>query len=458
MEGQADLRQQYKSKDPGNEELKSAFAGSVLTTVTPDNTGHGDTGVHDNQLSEDGAVQQQKRTGSYVDSLTKVEVPTIHEGKEEALQEDGHRQSETISDAAADLTDAGEGEYTPYNRRLIEGRQHHLLRHSLPTEQRGSSVLSHFGVETVSDAAKQIKKMSQRDLQAKFRAVYGTKTFSNNNNWLRRKLFEAIGMDPGKSTTKKAGAGGQRRRRTPKATVPKAPSRYSRRTRLDMDEDHQCVAEALLALADIANMSSRDLDTETALQEGGCSDGMVPVGQEISDGGASWSDRGEQNVAYARDVPVPVKVEHPHLRGEKQNVVLPSAVPLNDSNQFGDLAASMMEYYANMQRYITPEAQQAMMMAMMGQQTSPTQQQIQYLQQAQQAQYLAMAMAFQQNPSLAHSLMSQSYMQMQMSPDAYARFVQEFMGATQMGGAGAGLEGNDFSFHVADTAIKGSRA
>lgn len=34
--------------------------------------------------------------------------------------------------------------------------------------------------------------------QAKFRLVYGAKTFSNNNNWLRRKLFEAIGVDPAK--------------------------------------------------------------------------------------------------------------------------------------------------------------------------------------------------------------------------------------------------------------------
>ncbi len=28
------------------------------------------------------------------------------------------------------------------------------------------------------------------DAQAKFRVVYGTQTFSNNNNWLRRKLLE----------------------------------------------------------------------------------------------------------------------------------------------------------------------------------------------------------------------------------------------------------------------------
>lgn len=51
--------------------------------------------------------------------------------------------------------------------------------------------------------------------------VYGAKTFSNNNHWLRRKLFEAIGVDPAKGAVKKAAAGGGRRRRG--AAVPRAP-------------------------------------------------------------------------------------------------------------------------------------------------------------------------------------------------------------------------------------------
>lgn len=29
-----------------------------------------------------------------------------------------------------------------------------------------------------------------RHVQARFRVVYGTQTFSNNNTWLRRKLLE----------------------------------------------------------------------------------------------------------------------------------------------------------------------------------------------------------------------------------------------------------------------------
>lgn len=46
--------------------------------------------------------------------------------------------------------------------------------------------------------------MGQRDLQAKFKLVYGTQTHSNNNEWLRRKLYEAIGALPVKTNTNKS--------------------------------------------------------------------------------------------------------------------------------------------------------------------------------------------------------------------------------------------------------------
>lgn len=49
--------------------------------------------------------------------------------------------------------------------------QHHLLRHSLPTDNKGATALSHFGAATVAEAGKTIKRMSQRDLQNTFRAV-----------------------------------------------------------------------------------------------------------------------------------------------------------------------------------------------------------------------------------------------------------------------------------------------
>lgn len=50
-------------------------------------------------------------------------------------------------------------------------KTHHLLRHSLAPEERGAGVLMHFEADSVAEAFKIIKKMSQRDLQAKFRAV-----------------------------------------------------------------------------------------------------------------------------------------------------------------------------------------------------------------------------------------------------------------------------------------------
>ncbi|KAL4452584.1 hypothetical protein ABPG75_008246 [Micractinium tetrahymenae] len=159
-------------------------------------------------------------------------------------------------------------------------RRHHLLRHSLPDEARGESVLVHFEAGSVHEAVKMIKKMSQRDLQAKFRLVYGAKTFSNNNNWLRRKLFEAIGVDPAKGAVKKAaaGGGGRRRRGATAPRVPRAPARaskprvaatrageYELAAELEDDEDHSHVAEALLALGEAA-----------AFVEDGFSEGSVP--------------------------------------------------------------------------------------------------------------------------------------------------------------------------------------
>jgi len=80
-------------------------------------------------------------------------------------------------------------------------RSHHLLKHCLSNGQRNEA-LFHFSTDDVKEAAKEISKMGQRDLQSKFRLVYGTATHSNNNDWLRRKLYEAIGAAPIKATTK----------------------------------------------------------------------------------------------------------------------------------------------------------------------------------------------------------------------------------------------------------------
>ena len=80
-------------------------------------------------------------------------------------------------------------------------RSHHLLKHCLSEGQR-IEALAHFGTDDIKEAAKDISKMGQRDLQNKFKLVYGNATHSNNNDWLRRKLYEAIGAAPVKVPSK----------------------------------------------------------------------------------------------------------------------------------------------------------------------------------------------------------------------------------------------------------------
>jgi len=69
-------------------------------------------------------------------------------------------------------------------------KTHHLLKHQLPE----GDVSHHFGTSDLKAITKIVNRMGQRELQAKFREVFETPTFSNNNNWLRRKLMEAAGI------------------------------------------------------------------------------------------------------------------------------------------------------------------------------------------------------------------------------------------------------------------------
>ncbi|KAI8103827.1 hypothetical protein M9435_006354 [Picochlorum sp. BPE23] len=386
VENTVDKAEQYASQ------LKTAQPQRQMgsSVQTPEITGGDDAGGH---ISDDAGNEVAKGESAAVKA---VHQQNFYASDTMSTQE-GNVMARTGSTPPPDATEKAGGDGG-------EGRQHHLLRHSLPTEQRGTSVLSHFGVETVSDAAKSIKKMSQRDLQAKFKAVYGTKTFSNNNNWLRRKLFEAIGMDPGKSATKKASAGGPRRRRTTStvkstsATATrriKPPLRYARRTKAELEEEQHSVAEALLALADT---SETPLLKETRrVQQTIQSDGIVPGRDDVSE--LSWSSRG-------RDVPA-VK-EEPALH---QSTQLPTAPPLMENAQEA-MMSSMMEYFTMMQRMMmhqSPENQHAIMSMFSGQQ-SPTQQAqfLQQMQQLQQIQQMQMLMAMQSNPSMVQA-MQQSY-------------------------------------------------
>ena len=117
---------------------------------------------------------------------------------------------------------------------------HHLTRHWLAPEDRGGSAQDALGASTAKAAEHLIKHvffvfciclvytlthsltqpiyhilpntnrgMSQRELRAAFEKVYGTQTNSYNNNWLRRKLYEAVGVSGGAAARKTKRNGGR---------------------------------------------------------------------------------------------------------------------------------------------------------------------------------------------------------------------------------------------------------
>ena len=112
-------------------------------------------------------------------------------------------------------------------------RTHHLLKHCLTDGQR-LTALEQFGTNDVKEAARDISKMGQRELQNKFKLVYGNTTHSNNNDWLRRKLYEAIGAAPVKVPSKprvKKSTVKPKKQRGAEATMVESPMRLERITR-----------------------------------------------------------------------------------------------------------------------------------------------------------------------------------------------------------------------------------
>ncbi|GAB4813884.1 hypothetical protein N2152v2_000930 [Parachlorella kessleri] len=109
---------------------------------------------------------------------------------------EGGSQHSSCTEAALPgrLADSGDQQQSGH-------KTHHLLRHCLNMGQK-QQALEHFNAQDVKEAAKEISRMGQRELQGKFKLVYGNTTHSNNNNWLRRKLFEAIGAAPLKANSK----------------------------------------------------------------------------------------------------------------------------------------------------------------------------------------------------------------------------------------------------------------
>lgn len=112
-------------------------------------------------------------------------------------------------------------------------RTHHLLKHCLTDGQR-LTALEQFGTNDVKEAARDISKMGQRELQNKFKLVYGNTTHSNNNDWLRRKLYEAIGAAPVKVPSKprvKKSNAKPKKQRGGDISMVESPMRHERRTR-----------------------------------------------------------------------------------------------------------------------------------------------------------------------------------------------------------------------------------
>ncbi len=79
-----------------------------------------------------------------------------------------------------------------------------LLTVFLGPEQAGLAVPQ----PTAAAAARVVNRAGQRELQRFFKEVYTTPTFSNNNGWLRRKLYD--GAEAGRRVGRKKVAWGVR--------------------------------------------------------------------------------------------------------------------------------------------------------------------------------------------------------------------------------------------------------
>ena len=90
-------------------------------------------------------------------------------------------------------------------------QRHHLLRHVLPENTSIELILKHLEVKTCEEAVEKIMCLSQRELQASFEVIYNKKALSNNNQWLRKKLIDALPPVeiPLEEGDKRSPAGGQ---------------------------------------------------------------------------------------------------------------------------------------------------------------------------------------------------------------------------------------------------------
>jgi hypothetical protein len=87
-----------------------------------------------------------------------------------------------------------EGRLAPAKTKVtqFQKKPHHLLKHVISLESRGMNAVRELGASSIREAVDIIGLMPQKDLQKNFGLIYNARSLSNNNNWLRRKLLEAI--------------------------------------------------------------------------------------------------------------------------------------------------------------------------------------------------------------------------------------------------------------------------
>ena len=143
---------------------------------------------------------------------------------------DGVVQVVLIDDPGGGLYGDGDAETT-----APAEKQHHLTRHWLAPEARGGGAIVALGADGPKAAEQLIRSMGQRELRQSFQKVYGTPTNSFNNNWLRRKLYEAVGV---------TGGGAKRAKRS-------RPAQAAAQRSIRQAATAEAEAEALEALAEM---------------------------------------------------------------------------------------------------------------------------------------------------------------------------------------------------------------
>lgn len=192
----------------------------------------------------------------------KEEKPSLPGGEEQHCDDD-HNNSHGLDQYDQTVQDPAKSRLTDEQHM---GAVHHLTRHWLPPDERGSRAIHILGAASTKDAESIIRNMAQRELRFSFEQVYGTKTKSFNNIWLRRKLFEAIGSQAGslrRKGRKKVVASTMKRRvrkpsnkpRSPFPPAPYAPPLFKQGHDISNMDNND--TEALQTLASIASEDAR---------------------------------------------------------------------------------------------------------------------------------------------------------------------------------------------------------